>query len=67
MGSRNHEIVPTTLVATIAGLKSGNAHRVLGSLARTNLVSKEQNAKCKDIYFLLNWVYGILGINSQFL
>lgn len=46
MGSRNHEIVPTSLIASIACLKSGSIHKIISNLARNNLIAKMQNAKC---------------------
>ena len=46
MGSKNHEIVPSMLIAKIAGLRSGGVNKLLGSLAKRNLVAKVQNAKC---------------------
>ncbi|CAG8613002.1 7000_t:CDS:2, partial [Racocetra fulgida] len=47
MGSKNHELVPTSLVAQIAGLRHGGSHKILGELAKKNLVSRVTNAKCK--------------------
>jgi RIO kinase 2 len=47
MGSKNHEIVPTQLIAQISGLRSGGVNKHLGSLAKRNLVARVQNAKCK--------------------
>ena len=46
MGSKNHEVVPTNLIAQISGLRSGGTNKCIGSLAKRNLVSKVQNAKC---------------------
>ncbi|CAG8519645.1 9907_t:CDS:10 [Cetraspora pellucida] len=46
MGSKNHEVVPTSLVAQIAGLRHGGSHKILGELAKKNLVSRVTNAKC---------------------
>ena len=51
MGSKNHEVVPTPLVAQIAGLRGGGANKLLGALAKRDLVAKVQNAKC--MFFLL--------------
>ncbi|CAG8505813.1 27863_t:CDS:10, partial [Racocetra persica] len=50
MGSKNHELVPTSLVAQIAGLRHGGSHKILGELAKKNLVSRVTNAKCKLTY-----------------
>lgn len=51
MGSKNHEVVPTVLIAQISGLRSGGVNKFLGSLAKRNLVSKVQNAKCETFSF----------------
>lgn len=49
MGSKNHEIVPLTLIAQISGLRNGGVNKLVGSLAKRNLVSRVQNAKCEAI------------------
>jgi RIO kinase 2 len=46
MGSKNHEIVPTPLIVQISGLRNGGVNKILGSLAKRNLVAKVQNSKC---------------------
>lgn len=46
MGSKNHEVVPTPLIAQISGLRGGGVNKHIGSLAKRNLVSKVQNSKC---------------------
>jgi RIO kinase 2 len=38
MGQKNHEIVPASLVESIAGLKHGGAHKCLRLLLRHKLV-----------------------------
>jgi hypothetical protein len=45
-GSRNHEVIPTPLIAQISGLRGGNVNKALGELAKRNLVARVQNAKC---------------------
>ena len=45
MGMKNHELVPTTLIARIAGLKKGGAYKVIKLLHRNKLVFHE-NKKC---------------------
>lgn len=47
MGMKNHEVVPTNLIASIAGLKNGGVHKIIGELAKRNLVARVQNVKCK--------------------
>lgn len=52
MGSKNHEVVPTILIAKIAGLRSGGVNKILGSLAKRTLVARVQNAKCESVIAL---------------
>jgi len=47
MGSKNHEIVPLQLIVQISGLRNGGVNKLVGSLAKRNLISKVQNAKCE--------------------
>ncbi|BGP49450.1 Serine/threonine-protein kinase rio2 [Rhodotorula kratochvilovae] len=44
-GSKNHEIVPSALIAQIAGSRAGGVNKALGELAKKKLVAKVQNAK----------------------
>ncbi|RAL14004.1 protein kinase RIO2 [Aspergillus homomorphus CBS 101889] len=45
-GSRNHEIVPTPLIAQISRLRGGSGvQRSISNLAKTNLIAKVKNAK----------------------
>ncbi|GAA5974434.1 hypothetical protein JCM11641_003209 [Rhodosporidiobolus odoratus] len=44
-GSKNHEVVPSPLIAQIAGSRSGGVNKALGELAKKKLVAKVQNAK----------------------
>ena len=46
MGSKNHEVVPSPLIARISGLRNGGVNKTLGVLAKRNLVAKVQNSKC---------------------
>jgi RIO kinase 2 len=43
VGSKNHEVVPTTLIARIAKFRPGGVHKILSDLARQRLCSKENN------------------------
>ncbi len=49
MGSKNHEVVPSTLIAQVSGLRNGGVNKILGVLAKRNLVAKVQNSKCRRI------------------
>lgn len=46
MGSKNHEVVPSSLIAQISGLRHGGVNKCLSELAKRNLVAKVQGAKC---------------------
>lgn len=47
MGSKNHEVVPTSLIVQLSGLRGGSAvHKSISTLAKLNLISKVKNAKC---------------------
>lgn len=47
IGSKNHEVVPTPLIVQISGLRNGGVNKLIGSLAKRNLVAKVQNSKCQ--------------------
>ena len=49
MGSKNHEVVPSPLIAQVSGLRNGGVNKILGVLAKRNLVAKAQNSKCKSL------------------
>ena len=36
MGSKNHEVVPSTLISQISGLRTGGVNKALGELAKRN-------------------------------
>ncbi|CAG8528317.1 11595_t:CDS:10, partial [Ambispora leptoticha] len=63
MGSKNHEVVPTTLIAQIAGLRHGGSHKLLGELAKKNLVARVKNAKY-DGYRLTYGGYDYLALKT---
>ena len=43
-GSRNHEVVPTTLIGQISGLR-GAVHKSISALAKVGLIARLKNAK----------------------
>lgn len=45
MGSKNHEVVPSPLIVQVSGLRNGGVNKILGILAKRNLVAKAQNSK----------------------
>lgn len=47
IGSKNHEVVPTSLIAEISAVRGGNVNKALGALAKRDLVARVQNAKCR--------------------
>ena len=46
---KNHELVPPSLIASIADLKHGGCHKVLRELSRHKLVSYEKNGRGESI------------------
>lgn len=47
MGSKNHEVVPTSLISQLSGLRGGSAvHKAIATLAKMNLIARVKNAKC---------------------
>ncbi|KAL6719186.1 Serine/threonine-protein kinase rio2 [Lecanora helva] len=46
MGSKNHEVVPTTLIIQLSSLGGGSAvHKSISTLAKANLIARMKNAK----------------------
>ncbi|KAJ7169951.1 RIO1 family-domain-containing protein [Mycena filopes] len=64
MGSKNHEVVPTVLIAQISGLRNGGVNKLIGSLAKRNLVSRVQNSKY-DGYRLTYGGYDFLAMRAM--
>jgi len=62
MGSKNHEVVPTALIAKIAGLKSGNAFKIIQMLHRNKLLYHD--AKKYDGYKLTYQGYDYLALKT---
>ncbi|KAK9328213.1 RIO1 family-domain-containing protein [Lipomyces starkeyi] len=64
MGSKNHEIVPTTLIVQIAGLRGGaGVGNCISELAKANLIARVKNAKY-DGYRLTYGGYDYLAIKA---
>ncbi|KAK9376966.1 RIO1 family-domain-containing protein [Lipomyces chichibuensis] len=64
MGSKNHEIVPTTLIVQIAGLRGGaGVGNCISELAKSNLIARVKNAKY-DGYRLTYGGYDYLAIKA---
>ncbi|KAG8772255.1 Serine kinase, partial [Serendipita sp. 397] len=64
MGSKNHEVVPTSLISQISKLRAGGINKILGGLAKRGLVSRVQNAKY-DGYRLTYGGYDYLAIRTM--
>lgn len=47
MGMKNHELVPGSLVASIANLRHGGVHKLLKELCKHRLVSYERGKHCE--------------------
>merc|ERR1712226_1413928 len=63
LGMRNHELIPHRLVAVIANLRHGGAHKVLRELAKNRLVAYETWRNVQG-YRLTNLGYDFLALRS---
>jgi len=61
MGMKNHEIVPASLIASIANLKYGGSHKLLRELSKHSLVAFEKS-KVNVGYRLTNKGYDYLAL-----
>ncbi|KAF2083440.1 hypothetical protein K490DRAFT_69817 [Saccharata proteae CBS 121410] len=65
MGSKNHEVVPTPLIAQISGLRGGTGvHKCISNLAKVGLIAKVKNAKY-DGYRLTYGGLDYLALNTH--
>ncbi|XP_063279092.1 serine/threonine-protein kinase RIO2 [Prinia subflava] len=63
MGMKNHEIVPTSLIASIASLKHGGCNKILGELVKHKLLAYERT-KTVQGYRLTNAGYDYLALKT---
>ncbi|NXB17096.1 RIOK2 kinase, partial [Rhagologus leucostigma] len=63
MGMKNHEIVPASLIASIASLKHGGCNKILRELAKHKLLAYEQT-KTVQGYRLTNAGYDYLALKT---
>ncbi|XP_077203799.1 serine/threonine-protein kinase RIO2 [Paroedura picta] len=63
MGMKNHEIVPPSLIASIASLKHGGCNKILRELAKHKLLAYEQT-KTVQGYRLTNGGYDYLALKT---
>ncbi|KAM8962114.1 serine/threonine-protein kinase RIO2 [Pelodytes ibericus] len=63
MGMRNHEIVPASLIASIASLKHGGCNKVLRELVKHKLVAYDR-AKTVQGYHLIYGGYDYLALKT---
>ncbi|KAI5643936.1 RIO1 family domain-containing protein [Phthorimaea operculella] len=63
MGMKNHELVPGSLVASIANLRHGGVHKLMKELCRHRLLSYERG-KQYDGYRLTNAGYDYLALKA---
>lgn len=47
MGMKNHELVPGSLVASIANLRHGGVHKLMKELCKHRLLTYERGKHCK--------------------
>ncbi|KAL7988880.1 hypothetical protein Chor_007799 [Crotalus horridus] len=63
MGMKNHEIVPPSLIASIASLKHGGCNKILKELTKHRLISYERS-KTVQGYRLTNGGYDYLALKT---
>ncbi|KAK4617825.1 Serine/threonine-protein kinase rio2 [Fulvia fulva] len=64
-GSKNHEVVPTPLISSIAGLRGGSGvHKNISNLAKVGLIGKVKNARY-DGYRLTYGGLDYLALNAH--
>ncbi|PWN47843.1 hypothetical protein IE53DRAFT_227395 [Violaceomyces palustris] len=63
MGSKNHEVVPSSLIAQISGLHHSGINKIMGALAKRNLIARVQNT-VYDGYRLTYGGYDYLAIRT---
>lgn len=63
MGMKNHELVPTPLVASIADLKHGGSHKILRELTKHKLVCYEKSGRVEG-YRLTFSGYDFLALKA---
>ncbi|KAL8700710.1 MAG: hypothetical protein Q9201_005301 [Fulgogasparrea decipioides] len=66
IGSKNHEVIPTSLIIQISNLRSGSgAHKSISTLAKANLIARVKNAKY-DGYRLTYGGLDYLALHTHF-
>ena len=63
MGMKNHELVPGSLIASIASLRHGGVHKILRELSKHRLLSYERGNRY-DGYRLTNAGYDYLALKT---
>ena len=62
MGMRNHEIVPVELIAAIANIRGGGAHKIISELVRNILIVHEK--KMYDGFRMTSAGYDFLALKT---
>ncbi|PWN20643.1 hypothetical protein BCV69DRAFT_290326 [Microstroma glucosiphilum] len=62
-GSRAHHVVPASVIAQLSGLQHSGLNKVMGSLAKRNLIAREQHIKY-DGYRLTYGGYDFLAVRA---
>lgn len=63
-GCRSHHVVPSTSIPHLSGLHHSGLNRLLSSLAKRNLIAREQNVKY-DGYRLTYGGYDFLAVRAM--
>jgi len=65
MGMKNHELVPMAMVASLANLKRGGAHKVIKDLSAARLLCWEKAKRGKIFGYRLTWQgYDFLALRA---
>ena len=62
-GCRAHHVVPASVIAQLSGLQHSGLNKLMGSLAKRNLIAREQNIKY-DGYRLTYGGYDFLAVRA---
>lgn len=66
MGMKNHEIVPVSLLSSIASLKHGGCNKILRELVKHKLVVYERTKSKKTYKNVFYLFYSIYSKNTSF-
>ena len=63
-GCKTHHVVPSSVIAHLSGLQHSGLNKIMGSLAKRNLIAREQHIKY-DGYRLTYGGYDFLAVRAM--